>query len=77
MRPVVSSTPRGGYEAALAGVWSGLSGALGRLEALAAEPEERFEEESAETLARLRYVLHKASELAVGIDPPPGAELAS
>jgi hypothetical protein len=76
VRPVVSSGPRGGYEAALAGVWSGLSGALGRLEAMAAEPEERLEEESLDALARLQYTLHQASELAVGIDPPPGAELA-
>lgn len=76
MRPVVSGGPRGGYEAALAGVWSSLAGALSQLEELAADPGERLDDEAAATLGRLQYVLHRAAELAVGIDPPPGAELA-
>jgi hypothetical protein len=76
VRPVVSSDPRGGYEAALAGVWSGLSRALTQLEWFAAEPDERLEEDSARTLGRLQYVLHSAAELAIGIEPPAGAELA-
>jgi hypothetical protein len=76
VRPIVSSGARGGYEAALADVWSGLSRALAELEWLAAEPEERLGEESLATLGRLQYVLHSASELALGIDPPPGSELA-
>ena len=76
MRPVVSSGPRGGYEAALAGVWSGLTRALSQLEELAADPDERLDGRSVATLARLQYVLHSAAELAVGIEPPAGAELA-
>lgn len=76
MRPVVSSGTRGGYEAALAGVWSGLASALGELEWLAAMPSERLDVESLRSLARLQYVLHSASELALGIEPPAGAELA-
>jgi hypothetical protein len=67
---------RGGYEAALAGVWTGLSRALTQLESLAAEPEELLDEDSIGTLGRLRYVLHSAAELAVGIEPPADAELA-
>ena len=69
MRPVVSSGLRGGYEAALEGVWNGLSRALAELEWLAADPDERLDEEAAGTLARLQYVLHNAAELAVGIEP--------
>jgi len=76
VRPVVSSGPRGGYEAALAGVWSGLTRALSQLEELAADPDERLDGRSVATLARLQYVLHSAAELAVGIEPPAGAELA-
>jgi len=67
---------RGGYEAALAGVWSGLSRTLAQLEELAAEPAERLDEDAVATLARLQYVLHSSAELAAGIEPPAGAELA-
>ena len=67
MRPVVSGGPRGGYEAALAGVWSSLAGALSQLEELAADPGERLDDEAAATLGRLQYVLHRAAELAAAL----------
>ncbi len=63
------------YATALSGLWSGLAVTLARLEAIAAHPQERLEEES-EALPILQYSLHRAEEMAAGIDPPPGAEIA-
>jgi hypothetical protein len=66
-----------GYAIALAGLWTGLSRTLTRLEALAADPAQRLADgEAAELLPRLQYVLHSASELALGLEPPAGAESA-
>src|SRR5437763_5653210 len=59
----------------MAGLWSGLARTLTRLEAVAADPEERLDE-ALETLPPLQYALHRTGELVVGIDPPPGAEVA-
>ena len=65
------------YATELAGLWTGLSRALSDLEALAARPEHRLSDLDAPiTLARLRYVLHSASELTLGIEPPEGREQA-
>lgn len=65
------------YATELAGLWTGLSRALSDLEALAARPDQRLADSDAvETLARLRYTLHSASELTLGISPPDGAERA-
>jgi hypothetical protein len=59
----------------MAGVWTDLTRMLGRLEAIAEEPETRLDE-SVDELPSLQYALHSASELVVGIHPPPGAETA-
>src|SRR5438067_10619229 len=59
----------------MAGLWGDLARTLSRLEAVAAEPEERLED-ALETLPPLQYALHRTGELVVGIDPPPGAEVA-
>jgi hypothetical protein len=65
------------YATELAGLWTGLSRALSDLEALAARPDQRLADSDAvETLGRLRYTLHAASELTHGIVPPDGAERA-
>ena len=61
------------YASALAGLWTGLAGTLARLEALAGD---EIDEASLEELPGLQYGLHRASELAVGISPPEGAEQA-
>lgn len=64
------------YATELAGLWTTLSRALSDLEALAIRPEQRLADSDAgETLGRLRYVLHMASELTLGIEPPSGAEI--
>lgn len=63
------------YATELAGLWTGLSRSLSDLEGLAAKPELRLAEADApHRLARLRYVLHSAGELTLGIEPPEGAE---
>jgi hypothetical protein len=63
------------YATELAGLWTGLSRALSDLEALAARPEQRLgDDDASETLSRLRYSLHAASELTLGIEPPEGAK---
>lgn len=65
------------YATELAGLWTGLSRALSDLEALAARPEHRLSDlDGPITLGRLRYVLHSASELTLGIQPPEGGEQA-
>ncbi len=65
------------YATELAGLWTGLSRALSDLDALAARPEQRLSDlDAAATLGRLRYVLHTAGELTLGIAPPDGAERA-
>lgn len=69
----LGTSERQGYAAELAGLWSGLSGTLTQLEAIAGEPE-AIGGEVAETLPALQYRLHCAGELARGLDPPAGAE---
>lgn len=65
------------YATELAGLWTGLSRALSDLEALAARPEQRLADcDALDTLARLRYALHSAAEMIVGIEPPEGGERA-
>ena len=59
----------------MAGLWGDLSRTLARLETIAAEPEERLDD-ALEALPPLQYALHRTGELVVGIDPPPGAEVA-
>ncbi len=77
MRPVVASGQREGYAAALSGLWKRLSWALTELESIAGDPAELFDEDSVlDRLPSLQYALHAASELALGLRPPAGAEIA-
>ena len=76
-RPGVASAQREGYAAALTGLWKRLAWALTELESIAADPLELFDEDSVlERLPSLQYALHAASELALGLRPPAGAEIA-
>jgi hypothetical protein len=63
------------YASALADLWAGLAVTLARLEALADDAGE-VDDDGLEELPRLQYALHRASELALGIVPPAGAETA-
>ena len=62
------------YETALADVWTGLSRTVSRLDALAAEPERLAVDDEAVSVPRLQYALHEASELVLGLEPPPERE---
>jgi hypothetical protein len=62
------------YAVQVSELWSGLAGTLSRLEALAQDPLRLDEDEQYESLRRLQYALHRASEDAYGLAPPPGAE---
>jgi len=53
-------------------LWSELAGTLLQLETLAREPARLDEEARFETLRRLQYALHRASEHAYGLAPPAG-----
>jgi hypothetical protein len=58
-------------------LWRRLSWALTELESIASDPSELFDEEAVlERLPPLQYALHAASELALGLRPPAGAEAA-
>jgi len=77
VRPVVASGQREGYAAALTDLWKRLSWALTELESIAGDPAELFDEDSVlDRLPALQYALHAASELALGLRPPAGAEIA-
>jgi hypothetical protein len=77
VRPGVASGQREGYAAALTGLWKRLSWALTELESIAGDPAELFDEDSVlDRLPALQYALHAASELALGLRPPAGAEIA-
>lgn len=77
LRPMAIPGVTQTYATELEGLWTGLSRALSDLDALAARPDQRLADADAvDTLARLRYVLHSASELTLGIEPPTGGERA-
>lgn len=76
MRPGVSSGQRQGYAAAISGLWKRVALAVSELEAIAADPELRLDDEAIELLPELQYALHAGAELALGIEPPVGAEAA-
>jgi hypothetical protein len=77
VRPGVASGQREGYAAALTDLWKRLSWALTELESIAGDPAELFDEDSVlDRLPSLQYALHAASELALGLRPPAGAEIA-
>jgi hypothetical protein len=66
---------RHSYASAIAGLWSGLSHTLSRLEQIAADPDETLAEtETLDALPGLQYTLHAASETVAGIAPPVEAQ---
>lgn len=64
------------YAEEMGELWTALTRALGRLDRLAAEPEQLETDGALGALRRLQYRLHLASEHAFGVDPPPGAATA-
>jgi hypothetical protein len=62
------------YATQVGRLWSGLTGTLARLEAIAAEPARLEEDEVVGTLRGLQYRLHLAVERAHGLAPPSGTE---
>jgi hypothetical protein len=76
VRPGVSSGQRQGYAAEISGLWKRVGLAVCELEAIAADPELRLDDEAIELLPELQYALHAGAELALGIEPPAGAEAA-
>ena len=61
------------YVQAVTELWERVGSALVRLERIAEAPPASFDE-LADELPGLQYSLHASAELAVGIEPPPGAE---
>ena len=75
MRQDVRTDDRQRYATKIAGLWRGLADALDRLERIAANPAERLSDpDELDTLPRLQYTLHAASEIVAGIAPPADAE---
>ncbi len=64
----------GGYADAVSHLWERVGAALVRLERVAESPAEAATDGFVDELPQLQYSLHAGAELAVGIDPPPGAE---
>ncbi|MGH3049052.1 MAG: hypothetical protein ACRDLK_02760, partial [Gaiellaceae bacterium] len=62
------------YATELGELWAGLAGTLGRIEAIAREPDLLDEDASIVALRRLQYRLHAACEEAYGLQPPAGGE---
>lgn len=56
----------------MAGFWSGLSGTLRALDAIAADSK-RLDDDAVLPLRALQYRLHWHSELLAGVEPPPGS----
>jgi hypothetical protein len=63
-----------GYAEAVSSLWERVGAALVRLERVAESPAEGVADGFLDELPRLQYSLHAGAELAVGIEPPPGAE---
>jgi hypothetical protein len=61
------------YATQVGELWTGLSQSLARLEAIAGTPELLDYDEALETLRRLQYRLHSASESVLGLSPPAAA----
>jgi hypothetical protein len=74
MERTVRRNEPGGYAAAVSHLWERVGSALVRLERVAEEPAEGMADGFLDELPRLQYSLHAGAELAVGIDPPRGAE---
>jgi hypothetical protein len=74
MERTVRTGERGAYASAVAGLWQRLGTALARLERIAESPADQIALEAHDELPSLQYSLHAGAELALGIQPPPGAE---
>jgi hypothetical protein len=74
----MESTVRGGgrqaYSDAVFDLWARVGSALVRLERIADTPSDSVPGDLADELPGLQYTLHAGAELAVGIEPPAGAE---
>ena len=77
MERTARSGERREYASAVAGLWERLGSALTRLERIAEGPPEAIGAEILEELSTLQYSLHAGAELALGIQPPRGAERAN
>ena len=58
------------YRSALDKLWANTSPAVAQLEQIASSPEDELDD-SIDLLPALQYALHRASEAAVGLRPPP------
>jgi hypothetical protein len=72
-RTVRRGAPQG-YAEAVSHLWERVGGALVRLERVAESPAEAATGDFLDELPHLQYNLHAGAELAVGIEPPRGAE---
>jgi hypothetical protein len=62
------------YAQAVTDLWERMGAALIRLERIAEAPPSALTPDVVEELHSLRYTVHSGAELAVGIEPPAGAE---
>ena len=60
------------YATQVGRLWSGVTGTLTRLEAIAGDPARLEDDDAAATLRGLQYRLHLACERAYGLAPPAG-----
>lgn len=74
MERTLRSTERRDYASAVADLWDNLADALLHLERIAESTPHLADEDDYDVLPPLQYTLHSASELALGIEPPRGAE---
>jgi hypothetical protein len=76
MERTVRTGERQAYATAVTGLWERVGAVLVRLERIAESPSSTAESELLDELPGLQYRLHSGAELALGIDPPAGAEAA-
>jgi hypothetical protein len=74
MERTVRRNEPGAYADAVSHLWERVGAALVRLERVAESPAEGVADGFLDELPQLQYGLHAGAELAVGIDPPRGAE---
>jgi hypothetical protein len=74
MERTVRRNEPGGYAEAVSQLWERVGTALVRLERVAESPADGVADGFLDELPQLQYSLHAGAELAVGIEPPRGAE---
>jgi hypothetical protein len=74
MERTVRGREPGVYAEAVSHLWERVGAALVRLERVAESPADGVADGFLDELPQLQYSLHAGAELAVGIEPPPGAE---